>query len=64
MNSDRNKLRYGSLAELQSILEERPPENMDEVRAVLMNVLDNVRVVNQSVDRLTDRMAEIAPEIQ
>ena len=62
--SDRNILRYGSLAEVQNLLEARPPANMDEVRAALMNVLDNVRVLDQSVTRLADRINEIAPVIR
>lgn len=57
-------LRYGSLEEVQAVLEERPPANMDEVRAVLMNLIDNVRVLERSVTRLGDRVAEIAPEIR
>lgn len=60
--SKRNVLRYGSLAEVQQILEERTLDP-DEVRAVLLNVLDNVRVLDRTNARLAERVAEVAPEV-
>lgn len=56
--SDRNKLRHGTLAEVQEILDERPPANMDEVRAILLNLIDHARATDREVTKLCDLLGK------
>ena len=62
MSNERNALRYGSLQDMQAILEERPPVDMDEVRAALMNLIDIARINEQQRDRLEARLLQAFPE--
>ena len=56
--SDRGILRYGGLDEAQKILDERPPANMDEVRAVLLNLIDHARATDREVRQLWDLLGK------
>lgn len=64
MASDRNTLRYGTISEVLDVLKERPPEDMDEARAALMNAFEQLRAFNAELERVHERLAEIAPELQ
>lgn len=56
--SERNTLRHGSLVEVQGILDERPPTNMDEVRAVLLNLIDHARATDREITMLCDLLGK------
>lgn len=56
--SNRNTLRHGSLAEMQDILDERPPASMDEVRAVLLNLVDHARATDREITKLCDLLGK------
>ena len=49
---ERNTLRYSSLNDVLNILNERPPADMDEVRAVLMNLIEIAEAMQRELLRL------------
>ena len=47
MPSERNTLRYGNIHEVLELLEMRPPKDMDEVRAALTNLFEQLRALDK-----------------
>lgn len=62
MASKLNTLRYGSLAEAQAVMDGDDPLLDHQLRALVFNLVDVVRVQQSAIDRLQRRIAEIAPE--
>jgi hypothetical protein len=63
MASRLNTLRYGSLAEVQAIMDGDEPLPDHQLRALVFNLVDVIRVQQSAIDRIQDRLFDIAPEI-
>ncbi len=63
MASERNVLRYGGMTEVQAILDARPPASMDEVRAVLLNLIENWRFTNGQLEQHEANDSAHAPRV-
>jgi hypothetical protein len=58
--SRRADLRFGTLLQLQNLLDERAPANFDEVRAVVMNLIDHLQLQDRELDRFAERLGEVS----
>ena len=62
MASKLNMIRYEPLREVQTIMDGDEPLTDHQLRALVFNLVDVVLVHQSTIDRLQDRIAEIAPE--
>lgn len=58
--SRRADLRYGTLVQLQNLLDERAPANFDEVRAVVMNLIDHLQLQDRELARFEEHLGEVS----
>jgi hypothetical protein len=63
MSSRLNVMRYGSIAEVSNEMDGDRPLNESELRALVFNLVDVVRVQQKTIDEMHDKLVQIMPEL-
>lgn len=63
MSSRLNLMRYGSLLEASNEMDADRPLNESELRALVFNLVDVVRVQQRTIDEMHDKLTQLMPEL-
>lgn len=63
MSGRLNLMRYGSLLEASNEMDGDRPLNESELRALVFNLVDVVRVQQRTIDEMHDKLTQLMPEL-